>query len=361
MPALSDTMNNGRLVKWNKKIGDAIKKGESIADVETDKAVMDVEAFHDGYLAGPLAAAGSEMPVGAIMGYIADSPEAAASTASAASSASSASSASAASPASSTSRARVSPYARRLAEQLGVDVRQVGSQGEVHADAVRSASGQSPGELAAGPPYRLERPSSVRDAVARKMTAGLSIPMFRVTARLSMAPLLAVARDSHSSVTLLLARVCALTVKVHGLFNAAYTSEGLALRDRVDVGIAIDTPDGLIAPVIRDVAARPFSELADDWRVARDKALNRRLTAQDSAGATFYLSNLGQFSVVHSFDALLPAGAAAILGVAAADGDRTSFTLGCDHRVLAGADAARFLQTFAAYLEDPGRVIQAQG
>src|SRR5579864_864561 len=76
MPALSDTMNNGRLVKWVKKIGDRIKKGESVADVETDKAVMDVEAFHDGYLAGPLAAEGSELPVGATIGYIADSPEA---------------------------------------------------------------------------------------------------------------------------------------------------------------------------------------------------------------------------------------------------------------------------------------------
>ncbi len=76
MPALSDTMNNGRLVRWTKRIGDPIKRGDSVADVETDKAVMDVEAFHDGYLAGPLAAEGSEMPVGATMGYIAESLDA---------------------------------------------------------------------------------------------------------------------------------------------------------------------------------------------------------------------------------------------------------------------------------------------
>ena len=74
MPALSDTMNSGRLVKWVKKLGDAIKKGDTIAEVETDKAVMEVEAFHDGYLAGPLAPEGTEMPVGKVIGYIADSP-----------------------------------------------------------------------------------------------------------------------------------------------------------------------------------------------------------------------------------------------------------------------------------------------
>ena len=74
MPALSDTMNSGRLVKWVKKLGDAIKKGDTIAEVETDKAVMEVDAFHDGYLAGPLAPEGTEMPVGKVIGYIADSP-----------------------------------------------------------------------------------------------------------------------------------------------------------------------------------------------------------------------------------------------------------------------------------------------
>ena len=127
------------------------------------------------------------------------------------------------------------------------------------------------------------------------------------------------------------------------MFNAVYTPKGLALRERVDVAIAVDTPEGLIAPVIRDVAARPLSELAADWRDVHAKASSRRLSLQDYEGATFYLSNLGMFSVVHSFDAVLPLGAAAILCVAAPDGERTSFTLGCDHRVLAGADAARFL------------------
>lgn len=381
MPALSDTMNDGRLVKWAKKIGDPIKKGESVAEVETDKAVMEVEAFHDGYLAGPLAAEGTEMHVGATMGYIADSPGAAAAAAIEAVStpqmappsaparsaavpaapvaAAPGPAAPARPPASGGARVRVSPYARRLAEQRGVDVGQVlAQQRELHTPAIPAAAAPPAlPELAAGPPYRLERASSVREAVARNMIGSVGTPTFRVTARLALAPLMALSKEARISLTLLLARACALTIKAHSLFNSAYTPEGLAVRERVDVGIAMDTPDGLIAPVVRDVAARPLAELAADWRSLHEKALSRRLSAQDYRGATFYLSNLGMFPVVQSFDAVLPPGAAAILCVAAADGERTSFTLGCDHRVLAGADAARFLQALAEWLANPRKLI----
>lgn len=382
MPALSDTMNDGRLVRWVKKIGDPIKKGESIADVETDKAVMEVEAFHDGYLTGPLAPEGSEMHVGTTIGYIADSPNATAQTVVAAgpsllampvssnqpTMASVSSSAAPDSPpvapalarSPEPGRVRASPYARRLAQDLGVDVRQVLSeQGDVHADAILGALHRAPTpDLSAGPPYRVERPSNVREVIARTMIGSLATPTFRVTAQLALAPLLAVSKNTGMSLTLLLARACALTIRVHRLFNAVYTPDGFALRERVDVGIAVDTPDGLIAPVIRDVAARPLSELAADWSGLHERAVSRRLTAQDYHGATFYLSNLGMFSVVHSFDAVLPLGAAAILCVAATDAERTSFTLGCDHRVLAGADAARFLQTLAEWLSNPHRLIE---
>jgi pyruvate dehydrogenase E2 component (dihydrolipoamide acetyltransferase) len=361
MPALSDTMNNGRLVRWVKNVGDPIKKGEAIAEVETDKAVMDVEAFHDGYLAGPLAAIDTEMPVGGIIGYIADSPVTAPQTSVPPEpSPPKAGSAPASSPQVAPQRVRASPYARRLAQELGVDVRQVvAAQGDVHAHAVVGAARQPVmPELAAGPPYHLQRTSSVREALARNMVSSAATPTFRVSARLALAPLHAVAKDTRTSLTLLLARAAALTVRAHELFNAVYTHDGLAIRERVDVGIAVDTPDGLVAPVLRDVAVRPLAKLAVDWRTLHEKTVNHRLSPQDYEGATFYLSNLGMFSVVDSFDAVLPQGAAAILCVAAADGDRTSFTLECDHRVLAGADAARFLQTFAEWLATPRRLTE---
>lgn len=411
MPALSDTMNNGRLIKWVKKIGDPIKKGESVADVETDKAVMDVEAFHDGYLAGPLAAEGSELPVGATIGYIADRPDAAASalatapaaatrTPSGAPAVTPAPTPAAASPPSAAplsaataiaprvaappasaspvpsvpsaspqperpqepaaERVRASPYARRMARQLGVDVRQVISEhGEVHADAILEVANRSVSpDLAAGPPYRLQRTSSVREALARNMMRSLATPTFRMTARLPLAPLHAVSKNAQISLTLLLARACAFAIKAHPLLNAVYTPDGLALRDRVDISIAVDTPDGLIAPIIRDVATRPLKQLATDWQDVHEKALRRRLSLKEYQGATFYLSNLGMFPVVHSFDAVLPLGATAILCVAAEDAERASFTLSCDHRVLAGADAARFLSTLAEYLANPHRLAE---
>ena len=363
MPALSDTMNNGRLVKWIKKIGDPVKKGESVADVETDKAVMDVEAFHDGYLAGPLAAEGSELPVGATMGYIADSRDAVVqlapdtrpvpraaippmqtvtpppSASSAPRSASAATPGPVVPPASplahpAPQRVRASPYARRLAQQRGVDAKPaVPERGDADA-----------------------RASSLREAMARNMTASLGTPTFRMSARLPLGPLRAASKAMPISLTLLLARACALTVKTHRWFNAVYTGEGFAFREAVDVAIAVDAPDGLVAPVIRNVAERPLNELAGEWHDIHDKAVSRRLNLRDYQGATFYLSNLGMFSIVHSFDAVLPTGAAAILCVAAEDGECTSFTLSCDHRVLAGADAARFLQTLAEYLANPSRL-----
>lgn len=378
MPALSDTMSNGRLVRWVKNIGDPIKKGEAIAEVEIDKAVMEVEAFHDGYLAGPLTPIDSEKPVGATIGYIADSrdttvpagvtggPPPARAVSSSNPVASARPDAAPAPrplvspperpPAPETQRVRASPYARRLAQELGVDIQQlVSTQGDVHADAVVDAT-KHPPELAAGPPYRLQRASSVREALARNMISSAATPTFRVTARLALGPLLAVSKDTRSSLTLLLARACALTIKVHDLFNAVYTPDGLAVRERVDVGIAVDTPEGLVAPVLRDVATRSLTELAADWRTLHEKTVDHHLSPQDYQGATFYLSNLGMFPVVQSFDAVLPQGAAAILCVAAADGERTSFTLACDHRVLAGADAARFLQTLAEWLANPRRL-----
>ena len=329
MPALSDTMNNGRLVRWVKKIGDPIKKGESVADVETDKAVMDVEAFHDGYLSGPLAAEGSEMPVGATIGFIADSLEATAPAAAepplpplAGSAGGVTAPADASLPPAKPStlpaltvpspaqpaaeRVRASPYARRLAQQMGVDLKQVIS-GDVHAEAIMGAARPStPPDLTSGPPNRVQRASSAQEALARNMTASLATPVFRVTARLALAPLLAASKDTGISLTLLLARACALTVTAHSLFNTMYTPEGFVLREQVNVAIAVDTPDGLVAPVIRDVAGRPLAQLALEWRTVREKALSHRLSVQDYQGATFYLSNLGMFSVVHSFDAVLP-------------------------------------------------------
>ena len=363
MPALSDTMSNGRLVKWTKKSGDAIKKGDVIAEIETDKAVMDVEAFEDGYLSGPLTAEGTEAPVGEVIGYIADSAKDVLSV----------TPATVASPPPATdgkapAKAPVtaSPVSPVLAASMGSmhpggaartyrpPVTRAGSKAAAPATLAANPASQA---LAAGPPYRIERASSLREAVARNMIASAAAPTFRVTAQLPLETLVSAAKERQQSLTLLLARACALTVSAHPLFNAAYTPEGLARRERVDIGIAVDNGDGLITPVLRDAAARSLAELARDWSGLREKVKSRRLAPADYSGATFYLSDLGIFSVVEAFDSIVPIGAAAILSVAASRPQGASFTLACDHRVVFGADAARFLETLGQQLKDPGKLL----
>jgi pyruvate dehydrogenase E2 component (dihydrolipoamide acetyltransferase) len=362
MPALSDTMNVGRLVRWLKKPGDGVRKGEAIAEVETDKALMDVEAFNDGYLAGPLAPLDTDVTLGAPIAYIVDTQEEAAEVTAPAP-------AQVVQPVPPTSASirppaprreiRASPYARSLAHILGVDLAKIpaGRSAPIGAAQLLHAVGTlPPPDLTEGPSYRLERASSLREAVARQMIASVTTPVFRVGARLPLDVLQTHARQSGNSLTLLLARACALAIRAHPLFNAAYTPEGLAHRERIDIGIAAEIPEGLITPVLRDVAQRPLAELARDWYALREKLKTRRLTAQDYRGATFYLSDLGVFPVVETFDSVVPPGACAILSVAAARNDGAMCTLTCDHRVVFGADAARLLTTLGEYLHDPGKL-----
>ncbi len=382
MPALSDTMQTGRLVSWLKQPGDPVHRGEAIAEVESDKAVMEVEAFQDGYLAGPLAEPGSDLPVGQVIGYLSDSPEtdvAATETPSESEQQPKqkrpepepprphqAPEPSPASPPPASraggSRVAASPYARALARELGIDLAQVapGPDGRVQAAQVVAAAlaGPQP-DLDAGPPWTLQPLSPMQQAVADNMRASLAIPSFRVSARLPLGPLAEAAKTQQHSLSLLLARACALAVQAHPRFNAAFTPAGLAQRERVDVGIAVDVPDGLVTPVIRDAAGRPLDELAEDWRILKNKIARRRLRPEDYSGATFYLSNLGTFPEVTVFDAIVPMGAAAILAVGAAHDGEANFTLSCDHRVVYGADAARFLATLGELLRDPAQVTGA--
>ncbi|MHB8236858.1 MAG: 2-oxo acid dehydrogenase subunit E2 [Acidithiobacillus ferrivorans] len=397
MPVLSDTMQTGRLTRWNKAVGEAIKKGEAVAEVETDKAILDVEAFVDGFLAGPLAAVDTDIPVRQVIGYIADMPEAtktdaggaaraAATTAppdtlqpaapAAAATAPSEKPASPPPPHTPTAAAaalqpphagglQASPYARALARDLELDLSQVrpGPDGTIHAAQVlASALAPEDADLRRGPPYTIERPSMLRAAVARNMSATLDTPTFLISSRFATAPLHAAAKQAGLSLTLALTRACALTVAEDPWFNHAWTRQGLAKRSRVDVGVAVDSGEGLITPVLRDAAIRPLKELAETWRIMLGKVKKGRIYPEDYQGASFYLSNLGVFPEVERFNAIVPVGASAILAVAAAGSDgRADFTLSCDHRVIFGADAARFLQRLGKRLEDLSWLASGEG
>src|SRR6185437_6883951 len=174
-----------------------------------------------------------------------------------------------------------------------------------------------PAELKGGPAYRIERNSSFREATAQAMIASLGTPTFRVTATLTLAVVISRAKQVQHSVNLLIARACALSVLEHRRFNAIYTPDGIAWRDRVDIAIAVDSAEGLITPVLRDVAKRPLPELSREWAALLDKARVRRITPAEYSGATFYVSDLGVFPGVHSFESIIPQDAAALLSIGA--------------------------------------------
>ncbi|MDE2270341.1 MAG: 2-oxo acid dehydrogenase subunit E2 [Betaproteobacteria bacterium] len=396
MPVLSDTMQTGRIARWLKQPGDPVKSGDVLAEVESDKAIMDVEAYADGVLSGPLAPVDSDIPVKSTIAWITDAASAPAPKSPAQPAAQAAKagaslmqqtppraapqpeapspapisvlathapqpapqpeSHAASAPASpvldaalaARSAGGVSPFARGLAAELDIDpaLLQPDAQGRITAVQVLAAAiGPQLPHLQLGPVHRIERPSSLKAAMAENMQRTVHTPTFHVTAAVDLQPLHAAAQQAHQSISLLLARACALTVQKHPDFNACWTPGGLARREAIDIAIAVDTADGLITPVLRN-AVRPLPELNEDWRELREKMARRRLVPADYSGATFYLSNLGMFAGVEQFDAIVPLGAAAILAVAAPARDGlTRLTLTCDHRVVAGADAARFLAT----------------
>ncbi|MGC8529016.1 MAG: dihydrolipoamide acetyltransferase family protein [Leptospirillia bacterium] len=376
LPVLSDTMKTGRLTGWLKQPGDPVKAGEALATMESDKAVMDVEAFSDGFLAGPLAPPGTEIPVGSTIGYLCSTREECGETKSSPAEAPPAPAQPAASPAPSpsnpgspppaphepppvrtTAGLPATPYARGLASDLQISLETLapGHDGLIHArQVIEAALGRQDPDLSHAPPSRLRPPTAMENAVARNMGETRGTPVFHLTARFSLAPLVQAAKSHNLSLTLALVRACALAVSRTPRLNSLWTRQGILERDRIDVGVAVDTGEGLVTPVLRDAGARPLSELREDWRILKQKAQLGRLVPEDYSGGTFYLSNLGTFPEVLSFDAIIPSSAGAILAVAAPDENGSvHMTLACDHRTLYGAHAARFMGTLGSLLSAP--------
>jgi pyruvate dehydrogenase E2 component (dihydrolipoamide acetyltransferase) len=390
MPALSDTMESGRLLRWLKQPGDAVERGEAVAEVETDKAVMEMEAFNSGTLIGPLADEDKEYPVGETLAWIGDEASEASEKAEQKHSAEIAAPR-AEKPAEESKDAATAekPAAQQAAVGKGKDKKpqppapSTGASGAQEPERQAPDAGKKPGaaprassavleqalagrasfrlerpdadaallrEIESGPPFQIEPQLQLRRVIAATMSQAVATPQFRISTRADLSAIKSYAGAHDASLTLLLARACALTVQDQPEFNSAWTPDGLARREWVDVGIAMEAENGLLTPVVRDVAGRPFPRLAEDWRALKHKIRHHRALPEDFRGATFYLSNLGMFPGVVQFDAVVPPGAAAILAVAAPGDNGTVLTLTCDHRVVFGTDAARFLAALAERL-----------
>ena len=390
MPALEMAQETGKVLAWRKKEGDRVTKGEPLLEIETDKAVVEVEAPTDGILAGIKAAEGSDIPVGQIIAWIVAAGEAIPAEGESAAPAaragshtkSEASNVAAAEPVPpSASGARISPKARRLAKELGIDIATVlgsGPGGEILASDVQAASTAASGqsEKQSG---KIEVPSTLGRIMAERTTQSwTTIPHFFVTREIEATALnqyrdrmLAQIERSHRiriTHTDLLVALTARVLLKHPRLNASWSAEGIRLHDHVNMGIAIAVNDGVVAAVVPNAHSASLAEISIQRRDIAERARVGKLRPADIADATFTVSNLGMYHV-DQFTAIITPPQAAILAVGGI-ADRVvtvkgqievrsmmTFTISCDHRVADGARAALFLSDLADAILEPAKFV----
>ena len=380
MPKLTDTMTDGPIVSWEKNIGEFIERGTVIAMVESDKAVMEVEVFREGYLSGPLAEVDSVVPVGEAIGFLVeDASQVVNETRAVAGAAPAVAPVSApkfepagtakaktripaqphgATPAPRPRAGKATPYARQLAGAHGIDLNSIsgsGPQGAIVAADVLNADVQKtstkrifqvPGE---GRPM-----DSMEKAVAHNMEYSLSMPLFRVAVNVAPDALKAASKAKGHSLTVTLAKAAALAIARFPKVNAVYQHEDRIIeREQVDIGIAVETEGmGLVVPVLRDVVNKDLNTLSEDWKDLVNRARARRLKPDEYSNPTFTISNMGMMGVSH-FDAIPAPGTSAIFAIATSGPQGMPVNMTADHRIVNGADAAKFLNVFRQLVEQP--------
>ena len=402
MPALEMAQETGKLLAWRKKEGEIVSKGEPLLEIETDKAVVEVEAPADGMLAGIVATEGAEIPVGQTIAWIVapgEQPPTDGASTPAVPSARASTHAKNEEPNSSAvsltrgapAAAKISPKARRMAKELGVDITSLhgsGPDGEILASDIQAAHvgatvPSSPGDPAVSGPSssvsRLEVPTTVGRIMAERTTQSwTTIPHFFVSRDLDASALndyrTRVAADIEPSngarithTDLLVAIVSRVLLK-HPRLNATWTPDGIRLHHQVNMGVAIAVEDGVVAAVIPNAHATGLAETARQRRELSERAKAGKLRPADISDATFTISNLGMYRV-DQFSAIITPPQAAILAVGAIT-DRVVavqgkpavrpmmiLTLSCDHRVIDGARAATFLDDLAGAVAEPSKLL----
>lgn len=407
MPKLSDTMLEGTLVKWHKKAGDKISVGDVIADVETDKATMEMEAFDDGVIQELVIQEGGVVKVGECIAILQGSGKASAAPQESKPAATPSSPAAPSAPraplapmvprprpaaASNSSRVKASPLARKIAVERGVDLSNV--QGSGPGGRILSADvpekGAAPARSAAPAAPRIEVPcgendkkiplSGMRRTIAERLLASKTqIPHFYLTIEIDAAPLSKLRKEINAAaeaagspkvtvndfVLLAAARASAAHPKV----NAAFAGDGVVEYGSVNLSVAIAVEDGLITPVIRDAHKLTLRQISSAVKDLATRARSKKIKPEEYQGGTLTISNLGAYGV-DSFYAIVNPPQAAILAVGAmvkkpvvnaqdqiVVGQRMSISLSGDHRVVDGAAGAEFLATIRKSLESPSSLL----
>jgi pyruvate dehydrogenase E2 component (dihydrolipoamide acetyltransferase) len=383
MPALEMAQETGKLVAWRKAEGDGVAKGEPLLEIETDKAVLEVESPAEGVLAGINAQAGDIVPVGKIIAWIVrpgEVPplEVAAPGAQTKSAIETARDSVPASAVEMRAGTQISPKARRLAREHGVDVsslRGSGPGGEILAsDVLAVAESRSSSSMA--PTARdVEPPTSIGRLMAERTTQSwTTVPHFFVVREVDASALVEVRERLGSAIqqergiklthTDFLVALLARVLTKHPRMNASWIGAGIRLNEGVNIAVAMAVDDGVVATVIHNADETDLGEIAVQRRDLTERARAGRLRPSDIAGATFTISNLGMFQV-DAFSAIISPPQAAILAVGSVT-DRVvpidgrpairpmmTLTLSCDHRVVDGARAAVFLNEVAEAVRQP--------
>jgi pyruvate dehydrogenase E2 component (dihydrolipoamide acetyltransferase) len=413
MPRLSDTMTDGVIAAWHKKVGDTVKKGDILADIETDKATMELESYKEGKLLYTGAEKGQKIAVNDLLAIIGDEGKvnvkqivdasknkgitAPAPAKEQAAEPAALKSGSGPAPTDSPSlngdgRIKASPLAKKLASEKGIDLSQLHGSGDFGRIVKKDVAEFKPG--AAAPVASSSRPgvvsatqlsgqvsfddvpvSQMRKVIAKRLSeAKFTAPEFYLTIQVDMDQAVASRGKINETSPVKISfndfvlKATALALKKHPAVNSSWMGDKIRVNHHVNIGVAVAVEDGLLVPVVRFADAKSLSQISTEVKEFAVKAKNKKLQPADWEGSTFTISNLGMFGM-DEFTAIINPPDACILAIssiqqipvvkngAIVPGNVMKLTMTCDHRVVDGATGAAFLQTLKGLLEEPLRML----
>lgn len=396
MPKLSDTMSEGVVAKWHKKVGDKVKSGDLLADIETDKATMEFESFSEGILLYIGTPEGGTAPVDSLLAILgkegedisalinqAAAPAAPTSEKKAETAeepkATAAEAKPEAAPSRNDGRLLASPLAKSLAKEKGIDISSVSGSGEGGRIVKRDVENFSPGAAkTAGKAvstgtesYEEVNLSQMRKTIARRLAESkFSAPHFYLTMDIDMDNAIAARKSINElgtgkiSFNDLVIKAVALALKKHPKVNASWLGDKIRYNHHVHIGVAVAVEDGLVVPVVKFADAKSLQAINEEVKVFAGKAREKKIQPSEMEGNTFTISNLGMYGI-EEFTAIINPPDSCIMAVGAirqepvvkngqiVAGNRMKVTLSCDHRSVDGATCSEFLLSFRQLLENP--------
>lgn len=393
MPKLSDTMTEGVVAAWHKKVGDKVKAGDLLAEIETDKATMEFESFQEGVLLYIGVEKGKSAPVNAILAILGKEGEDISALLAAETSAPADKPAaveekkstepvvtSVSAPVASVSadtRIKASPLARSLAKEKGIDLRTIKGTGDggriIKRDIenIQPAAQASAVSVAGKESYTDVPVSQMRKTIARRLSESKhTAPHFYLTMEIDMEQVMQARKSLNEqlgekiSVNDFVVKAAAMALRKHPAVNSSWLGDVIRYNNHVHVGVAVAIPDGLVVPVVRFADTKSLTQISAEVKQYAQKAKDKKIQPEDMQGNTFSISNLGMYGI-DEFTAIINPPDACIMAVGGirqvpvvkngqvVPGQVMKVTLSCDHRVVDGATGAEFLQTFKQMLENP--------